>query len=258
MTYLVIAVHGILTRQTDASWPDHFDAWMSRRDPEVKVLKKEYAAGPFPRWNCRVKDPRLARGIVAEVALFRRRPEPGGDPVQVWFVAHSNGAVIALLAARRLAAMGWPVAGLLLTGAACDADLFRNGVLEQCLRGKLKAAVAYAAPDDRVLPGDPGAVRGFWRKLWQRLRGLLLRPYGGLGRTGWRLPGAGRPIWRQEEHAAAGIGLLTLPFPAGQLGSVVYTRWFRGGHGTYFTPENRERTFEQIYRDIVTNSIDPR
>src|SRR5947209_18097788 len=110
MKSLVIAIHGILTRQTDASWPDKFDAWMSQRAPAIKVLKKEYFAGPLPRWNCWVRDPRLARGLVSEIELF-------GD-ASIWFVAHSNGAVIALLAAKQLIERGHKVAGLILTGAA--------------------------------------------------------------------------------------------------------------------------------------------
>ena len=60
MRTLLVAIHGIMTNQTNASWPDKLDAWMFDRDPEIKVLKKEYRAGPFPRWNCRVKDPRIA------------------------------------------------------------------------------------------------------------------------------------------------------------------------------------------------------
>src|SRR6266436_6403724 len=70
MPTLLAAIHGILTGQTDPSWPDKLDAWMLARDPQIKVLKKEYVAGPFPRWNCWVKDPLLARGLVNEIELF--------------------------------------------------------------------------------------------------------------------------------------------------------------------------------------------
>ena len=70
MRTIIAAIHGVLTGQTDPSWPDKFDAWMLNRDPEVKVLKKEYRAGPFPRWNCWVKDPLLARSLANELELF--------------------------------------------------------------------------------------------------------------------------------------------------------------------------------------------
>src|SRR4051812_39489757 len=114
MPTIVAAIHGILTGQTDPSWPDKLDAWMLQRDGKVKVLKKEYVAGPFPRWNCWVKDPLLARGLANEIELFVRANEKPLTPalsrsdgerenaLSVWFVAHSNGAVIALLAAKRL------------------------------------------------------------------------------------------------------------------------------------------------------------
>src|SRR5438309_10216816 len=119
MKTILVAIHGILTSQTDASWPDKLDAWMFARDPSIKVLKKEYVAGPFPRWNCWVKDPLLARGLANEIELFLEENEGPLTPAlspsdgeresqrSVWFVAHSNGAVIALLAAQRLIARGW-------------------------------------------------------------------------------------------------------------------------------------------------------
>src|SRR2546425_3792626 len=132
MPILLAAIHGILTRQTDPSWPDKLDAWMAGRDPQVKVLKKEYAAGPFPRWNCWVKDPLLARGLANELELFLSPStlDTQHSSPSVWFVAHSNGAVIALLAARRLIARGHRIGGLILTGAACEADVEKNGGLE--------------------------------------------------------------------------------------------------------------------------------
>jgi len=140
---IIAAIHGIMTNQTDASWPDQFDAWMFERDQEVKVLKKEYRAGPFPRWNCWVRDPLLARSLANELELFLAASHPNSPSIHqstnprfhhsnsptLWLVAHSNGAVIALLTAKTLIARGHRIAGLILTGATCDADIDRNGVL---------------------------------------------------------------------------------------------------------------------------------
>src|SRR4051812_20240676 len=128
MKTLIAAIHGIMTSQTDPSWPDKFDAWMFDHAPDIKVLKKEYSAGPFPRWNCWIKDPRMALGLANELELFLRQPTLDLglgtlDSPSVWFLAHSNGAVIALLAAKILIARGHKIAGLILTGAACEADL---------------------------------------------------------------------------------------------------------------------------------------
>jgi pimeloyl-ACP methyl ester carboxylesterase len=225
---LVIAIHGILTRQTDASWPDKFDAWMSRRDPAIKVLKKEYAAGPFPRWNCWVRDPRLAHGLVNEIELFGEQP--------IWFVAHSNGAVIALLAAKQLLERGHRVAGLILTGAACEADLAKNGVREWLEQGSLGVALAYCSADDEVVAGDARADKSFGAKVRDWFWGKAMWPYGCLGRTGW--------LWKGQPLSAPGKGEVNLPLER------IMTRWFPGGHSTYFAPANIEKTFEQIYQDI--------
>src|ERR1043165_2801829 len=113
MKMLIAAIHGIMTNQTDPSWPDKLDAWMFQRDPEVKVLKKEYRAGPFPRWNCWVKDPLLAHSLANELELFLSPTihHPSCPPPPVWFVAHSNGAVIALLTAQRLIQRGHRIGG---------------------------------------------------------------------------------------------------------------------------------------------------
>ena len=70
---LVISIHGILTRQTVADWPDRFDAWCAHQQVDARVLKKEYIAGPFPLWNVLVKNRLLARGLAAEVELFFRQ-----------------------------------------------------------------------------------------------------------------------------------------------------------------------------------------
>src|SRR5882672_3276993 len=195
MKTLLVAIHGILTNQTNASWPDKLDAWMFDYDPEIKVLKKEYRAGPFPRWNCRVKDPALAKSLAREIELFLERPfyDPTLPPA-LWFVAHSNGAVIALLTAKLLAQRGFKIGGLILTGAACEADIAKNGILELIGRGALGAIMAYCSHDDEVLAGDPGhAINSKTPSTlnWMRqfLWGKLMHPYGCLGRTGLLLDG---------------------------------------------------------------------
>src|SRR5436853_260262 len=133
MRTLLVAIHGIMTNQTYASWPDKLDPWMFARDPSVKVLKKEYRAGPFPRWNCLVLD---------------------GDPAHEQLTNHHSP----------------------------------------------------------------------FTRLREWLWGKLMSPYGCLGRTGWLLKS--KPL--KPEFAE------------------LFTRWYRGGHSTYFKPKNISRTFEQI------------
>jgi pimeloyl-ACP methyl ester carboxylesterase len=232
MKTLLVTTHGIMTDQTTASWPDRLDASAFDRDPEIKVLKKEYRAGPFPRWNCMVKDPYLARSLANELELFLQHPAPP----DLWFVAHSNGAVIALLTAKILIERGYKIAGLILTGAACEADLAKNCILGWLEDGNLRAAISYSSADDAVLPFSHSvfdlrhSAPSFFRKCYSALG----RPYGSLGRTGWLLNG---------EPLTALSTLCLRP-------STVLTRWYPGGHSTYFTPQNIEATFEQIYHDI--------
>jgi hypothetical protein len=285
MRTLIAAIHGIMTGQTAASWPDRFDAWMWRRDPQVKVLKKEYRAGPFPRWNCLVKDGWLARGLANEMELLLGGP-PGATAAQAqqennfpppWFVAHSNGAVIALLTTKRLLARGYQVGGLILTGAACEADIARNGVLDWFEHGRLGTAIAYSSDDDAVLAGDPRVAHTPLRRLWAAAWGRLLRPYGCLGRTGWMCHGVGCACecWRCVEetspkrrgNAQFGRAMTGDPLPAGRRrhrrlaapaasvlpGTCLRTRWFAGGHGVYFAPEHRTETFELLWQDILTH-----
>ncbi len=231
MNILLVAIHGILTRQTDPSWPDRLDAWLSRQAPGVRVLKKEYAAGPFPRWNCWVKNPRLCRGLVAEILLFQKAP---GAAPRVWIVAHSNGALIALGTVRLLASRGCTVAGIILIGAACEADIERNGVRDWITSGELGRAIAYCAADDRVLPAPPAkcSLRGW-------LYRQLARPYGSLGRSGWMARGQ-----RIREFAPE--------FTKHQTPRIL-SRWFAGGHSGYFSREHITFTFRQILRDMSTH-----
>ena len=64
MRPIIVLAHGILTRQTVASWPDQFHSWLELElhGANANVLKKEYIAGPFPLWNVLVKNRLLARG----------------------------------------------------------------------------------------------------------------------------------------------------------------------------------------------------
>lgn len=218
MRAIIAAVHGILTTQTDASWPDKLDAWMMRRDSGIKVIKKEYAAGPWPKWNCLVKDPKIARGLVAEIKLLI---EPGTGRVNdmvstpIWIVAHSNGAVIALKAAKLLIEDGYRVTGLILTGAACDADVDRSGVAGWLEAEELGTAVAFCSADDQVLK----KVSNPWTR-------LLTWPYGDLGRRGWMRDGVRYDLTGTQ------------------------TQWFSGGHSCYFQRSRINDTFERIYHII--------
>jgi predicted alpha/beta hydrolase family esterase len=218
---IIAAIHGIMTRQTDASWPDHFDAWMARRDAGVRVVKKEYAAGPFPRLNW-WKNRKLARGLVVELETLA-----GGEEAEIWMVAHSNGCVIALMAARMLIADGFHVSGLILTGAACESDVRRTGILDWILAGDLGKAVAYCSRQDWVVDHGRHGGGNVLHRVKDWAWGVLSWPYGDLGRRGWTVDGKGY-------------------FPKS---SKVYSRWYDGGHSVYWAAGKRNCTFEQVYQD---------
>lgn len=153
---LVVAIHGILTNQTEASWPDRLDAHLW----DCKVLKREYAAGPFPIWNTFIKNHQLAAKLVAELALF-------GEYWQFHIVAHSNGCDVALKTAKQLAARGRRVETLILTGSITHPSVTKSGVLELVREDRIGRAFAYCSEGD--LP----------------LRLPFRWPYYDLGRRGW-------------------------------------------------------------------------
>jgi hypothetical protein len=204
------AIHGILTGQTTASWPDKFDAWMAHRDPRVHVIKKEYAAGPFPRLNW-FKNRRLAAGLVEEIELLCAF---GHNNDQVWLIAHSNGAVIALRALHGLVERGIKVTGIILTGAACDSDVDRTGVSDLVSSGNLGRAIAFCSLEDGVVN-----TRG--------ILGWLKWPYGNLGRVGWRRSGELYNDWK------------------------ISSVFFHGGHTGYFAPNEIEHTFNLFHAEIL-------
>jgi pimeloyl-ACP methyl ester carboxylesterase len=237
MRPLIVAIHGILTGQTSPSWTDRLDALMFERAPEFKVIKKEYRAGPFPRWNCLVRSPRLARGLAEELELFvpKDKISGAGDDSPIWFVAHSNGAVIALQTARRLIERGYGIGGLILLGAACPADIERNSVLEWLRQGRLGTAVAFCTERDRVLArfgtsagpaGRNPARRSLAKAAARRLWSALIWPYGGLGSTGWLLKN--QPVGSQYIIGHSKSILTRDKEP-------LATYWFSGGHSTYFS-----------------------
>lgn len=215
------AIHGILTGQIAVSWPDDFQAWCARYAPGVRVVKKEYTAGPFPRLNW-YKNWRIAKGLANEIEAFigwKVREHTALGCVEftsgreqkdsIWLFAHSNGAVIALNTMRRLVASGVHVRGIFLTGAACDSDVVRNGVRPAVEAGQLGRAVSWSSPNDGVVKCD-----GVWKYLkW---------PYGDLGRVGWQFGGKPFNTWR------------------------IYTLKANGGHSSYFDGAQREETFQMV------------
>lgn len=221
MKTILVAIHGIMTDQTSASWPDGLQAFMAVRDPNVVVLKKEYRAGPFPRWNNLVKDPRLAKSIVNEIAAFTRTGK-----YRLWFVSHSNGAVIALHAIKALAASGaaHSIKGSIFTGAAIEADVLKNGLFTF----SSAKFISWSNRGDLITDTQPQPGESVWRKMRDWVWGRLAWPYGSLGNTGWLVNG--------------------LPYDSARF----WTRWTPAswGHSGYWAPWRRGDSFAEVLKTI--------
>lgn len=214
MRHLVVLIHGILTRTTDPSWPDRFSAYLHARVPgHIQTEKRDYFAGPLPIWNHFVRNPRIAKGLAREIALYVNGRYPDwpdlNDTWRIYFAAHSNGCSIALRTSIALARMGIQTEAMVLTGSVTDPDVRRSGVLEMVRSGYLRRAVLYASDSD--LP----------------LRLPLKWPYRDAGRKGWQL--SGMPF--------SAPGIITRHFPD-------------YGHSGYFARENRMHTFGLIRSDF--------
>jgi hypothetical protein len=223
MRPLVVLAHGILTRQTVASWPDQFHAWLERNGVNATVLKKEYIAGPLPLFNVHVKNRLLARGLAAEIELFCNSDSAQDDP-PLYFIAHSNGTDVALKTIKRLAASGIDTHTFIAVGAVLKGDIVNNGITELLAQGHLQRAVAYSSHSDLAI------------RLGRHSLG-----YGGCGRSGWTINDDPVPWVRgsTDVHTPTVVG-------DGQ----IWTRRFDAlGHGEYFSGEHRERTFQLFRKD---------
>lgn len=226
---IIIGINGIMTRQSVASWPDHFDAWCEREGVAAKVLKKEYLAVLLPPplvnasilFNIWIRNRILARGIADEIELLC-----GDTERDIHFVAHSNGTDIALKAARILAARERPVKTLIVVGSVLRPDIRRNGVLDLMRAEDLERAICYCSRSD-------GALR-FGRHTFG---------YSELGRRGWLLDG--KPV---NEVVADAPSLHTHD---DEIAGCCWSRRFdEYGHGTYFDQDHREQTFALIRKDL--------
>lgn len=263
MLPIVIAIHGILTRQTVADWPDEFDAWCDRQGVAAKVLKKEYTAGPFPWWNVQVENRLLARGLAAEIELFydrtaavsqtsRSESNTQGDgnvaaadaphtaalrrsgstalrPIH--FIAHSNGTDVALKTIKLLAARGIPTHTFIAVGSVLNPSIEKNGIAVLFHEGDLKRAVAYCSWNDR-------AIRITELPILRRIGA-----YSDLGRTGWTHRGDEIPAVRRAADVRTA-------YRTQDDGELVVRRFDDFDHGDYFNLINRDQTFGLFRKDL--------
>lgn len=221
---IIALCNGILTGQGSLSWVDNCATWLERSGVEATSLRKEYFAPPTPYRNLYRKNPRLARGLAAEIEQLCE-----GQERPVHLIAHSNGTHIALKTAQLLAARDIPVATLIVLGSVLRPSIFTNGVLGLMQSEMLERAVCYWSGSDKVLFLFG---RGGWRL-----------GYSDLGRRGFQLDGAD-------------VNTIQAFVPHNDLsrrdqGADCYNREFPGyDHGDYFSAEHRENTFNLFRKDM--------
>lgn len=218
---LLVAIHGILTSQTNRDWVDEFDVFCARKF--LRVEKREYPAGPFPLLNVYWLNPVIARGLVNEIEAYA---EAFGPKLKLHFVAHSNGTDIALQTIKKLALRDIDVQTFIAVGSVLESDIRRSGLRDLLAGEHLQRAVAYASRADEAIKWGRWSIG-----------------YGDLGRRGWVVDGDEIPAVR------AGADASRVAYrPAG--GGELITRRFESyGHGDYFAPQNRAATFDLFLRD---------
>jgi len=195
-----IYVNGILNYPGSADgWTDRAVTWTHVHCSQAgyRAEKFEYMAGAILR---RIFQQRRANKLARMISYY--------DPEKwhVILVAHSNGCDVALRALHLLE--GRYIKEVHLIAAACDADMFRNG-LAGMIRDKILGRVfVYIGGNDRPMK-------------WARITGKVLRWIG----LGYGALGAEEP-----EDVALIIGERR----------VVYEEDF--GHSSWFTDENFDET----------------
>ena len=225
---IILAMHGILTGREDITWPERFETYAWLNFPDFRVLVDHYAAGPWPRINWMLGNPKLARGQAIRMLNWVQQGKGGG---RLALVGHSNGCEIVRQTAMMLAAAGAVIDCLVLIAPPIHPDLDRNGLQDLLDNGSLGRVVCYASPIDKVM-----ARRLSWNPVtW--FQHVVRWPYGNAGRVGLD---RGECLTEDQQMAA---------------GTRVATRWWpRYGHSTWFSPAVSHQTFDLILSDA---QLDP-
>lgn len=222
---IALALHGILTGRSDVTWPERLQTFAHRVAPGgFVVLTDQYDAGPFPKINWWIGNPRMAAAMTRRVLSW----VDDGVHERVALIGHSNGCDIVRRVAIELAEMGVQVDALIMVAPPISPDLKKNGLGELLTTGKLKRAVCYFTPGDHVL-APPRTLNPL---TW--LGGAARWPYGNAGRVGF-------------------TGCPTVLGHAPAPNAAAFNRIFPDyGHTTYFSPEASPSTFNTILTDART------
>lgn len=218
---ILLALHGILTGRSDVTWPERLQAFAFKRDRDMVVLTDQYDAGPFPRLNWFVGNPRMARAMALRISTWLE----DSNHEAVALVGHSNGCDIVRRVAIELAEKGVVVQCLIMVAPPIAPSLKANG-LKSCIdAGKIRRVVCYYTPRDTVL----APARTLNPLTW--LGGFLRWPYGNMGRVG--IPDVPTV---EADALAPNAAVFNRVFP---------TYW----HTTYFNRATSPATFNLILND---------
>lgn len=214
---VVCQAFGILTGDESPSWPEFGTAYFEAFHPEVSTVNTDYFEWPLPRLAA-IRNTGRSRRLVRRIRTAAQYlVELRETPAEIAFVAHSNGAVLALQACRELIGSGVAVRSLVLIAPALRTRDASREIGDYLATGMLDFALLVRPTKDAVI----GAVGRSWRTK------LAAWPWGSLGHDGWNADALGQ--WSGIFPSAAG----TIDLPD-------------MGHSDPVAPRNRRWLYQAI------------
>lgn len=170
--HLVGESHGILTGDSDITWPDFGTFWFWDFAPNVRTITSHYFELPLPRIAA-LRNPDRSRRLAMRLRSMQDMyfDQVGVDPA-ISLVSHSNGAVLNLQAARLLIEDGIKIHAMVLIAPAIRTKDASEEIDRWLLSGMLGRAVLVRPRLDGLLSLVSRAKIASW-------------PWGSLGHDGW-------------------------------------------------------------------------
>lgn len=172
--HLVVALHGILTGDTEPDWSDSLAGWLQEQSARYTVITAEYFELPLPRVAA-IRNRSRSRSLIHRIdARAREIQRTFGTAPLISILGHSNGGVLADQVIEGVIGKGWQIHGVLFMAAAVRAKRQTQRCVSWIRTGALEKAGLVIASRDRLL----GAMR------WDPVA-IVAWPWGALGREGW-------------------------------------------------------------------------
>lgn len=204
--------HGILTGQSDPTWPDYGTEFFAGISPSIHTINSEYFALPLPRIEA-LRNRGRSRALADDIEFCGSFLRLEHDSPAISLVAHSNGGVLALQVARDLIKRGFTIRSLVLIAPALRTGPATREIADWIEFGFLDYALLVRPTRDLLI----GAIGKNWRTK------LFSWPWGSLGYDGW---------------SAADLPSLNFGMETIDLQDM--------GHGDPVAPANRQWLYEAI------------